>query len=198
MKVHIIDHNSTHLSLISKLVTDFCDGLSSITFAKTHDDHSQYLKDLDLIIISGGTWLVNLNPGTHRRLINLLIATEKPIFGICLGAEALAYYFSSELVHLSETTCGIQTIKLMSELQNKGLPSSLEVFEYHSWSIENLGKSLVPLALNGSGVEAFRHKKLPIWGTQFHPEARREFNKGYLVFEEFLKQNDLPIRPRKQ
>ena len=181
--VHVIDHNSVHASLIAKLLVDKCSDLRTISFAKSHDNHEDYIKAADLIIVSGGTWLIHLNPGTHRRLTEKLVQSKKPIFGICLGAEALASYFGADLVKLPQRIEGVQVI----EQDTLPISSELKVYQYHSWSIQNLPKSLKLVAGKADNVEAFRHENLPIWGTQFHPEARRRLNDGHLVFEEFLK-----------
>src|SRR6185312_13452383 len=102
MHVHIVDHNTVHRALLARLVLDKLPQADTITFAKTHADHGEFIRTADLIIISGGTWLVDKNPGTHRRLNELLVSMNKPIIGICLGAEALAQYFGGEVVRLPE------------------------------------------------------------------------------------------------
>ena len=183
MNIYVIDHNTVHLPLIAKLVTEKCHDVSSITFRKTHHNHDELIDQADIIIISGGTWLVHLNPGTHKRLIKKLVESNKPIFGICLGAEALATYFGATLVQLEHRVKGLVGITSDSLIGRDA-----QVYSYHNWAIESVPDDLKVLATSETGVEAFKHKKLPVWGVQFHPEAKRGKNQGHQFFEAFIRE----------
>lgn len=183
MRVHIIDHNSVHVPLIAKLVTETFPALTTITIAKTHDEHESFVEQADLIIVSGGRWLLHLNPGTHQRLVKKLVESGKPIFAICLGAEAFADYFGAKIERLDARISGVHPISLrdpafLPEIQERTIP----VYEHHHWAIRDLPGTLEAIAVRPEGVELFKHKDLPIWGSQFHPEVRRDGGQGYRVF----------------
>jgi anthranilate synthase component 2 len=55
-----------------------------------------------------------------------------------------------------------------------GLPMQLSVTRYHSLVLKELPQHLVPLAYTADDhreLMAFRHRSLPLYGVQFHPEA---------------------------
>lgn len=195
MRVHIIDHNSVHVPLIAKLVTETFPALNTITIAKTHDEHDKFVQQADLVIVSGGKWLLHLNPGTHQRLAKLLVESGKPIFAICLGAEAFADYFGAKVERLEARVSGVHTISLqdksfLPDIQERTIP----VYEHHHWAIRELPDTLQAIAVRPEGVELYKHKELPIWGSQFHPEVRRDGGQGYRVFAGALAQLSHQVR----
>jgi GMP synthase-like glutamine amidotransferase len=191
MHVHIVDHNTLHLERLETMVKSLLPK-STLTKARTHDDHTQHAQNADLIIISGGTWLVHKNPGTHRRLMNGILSYEKPIFAICLGAEATAHFFGAKVKEMEHRQQGITEIEITNRnvAQKIGNKNAM-VYEYHKWAITDLPESLQALAISNCGIEYFRHKTLPIFGTQFHPEVRKKNNDGYLFFEHSLREMKL-------
>nr|WP_308239881.1 gamma-glutamyl-gamma-aminobutyrate hydrolase family protein [Hymenobacter sp. J193] len=55
-----------------------------------------------------------------------------------------------------------------------GLPPRFAVTRYHSLVLQELPEILIPLAYSADASEelmAFRHRTLPLYGVQFHPEA---------------------------
>lgn len=181
--VHVIDHNTVHKALIARLIVQKIPNVTQITFAKTHDAHDAYVAAADLVIVSGGTWLAQKNPGTHRRLNDLLIESGKPIVGICLGAEALAQYFGMELVALDRRVSGVFDVQLEAPLQAHLGVDTLPVYEHHIYAIPEANDQVEVLARSPIGIEAFKHVSRPIWGVQFHPEVQRGHNQGYRFFE---------------
>lgn len=189
MRVHIIDHNTVHRPLIASMLTRCFPNLDCITIAKTSDDHKAFIKAADLIILSGGTRLVHLNPDTHRRIIDMILAEGKPVFGICLGAEALAHHFGADVAKMETRVSGVVPVKLRdTALTEAAGGQELPVYAHHIWTINNLSDKFEVLADSASGSEFFKHRTLPIWGTQFHPEVRRNGSRGYLAFIFFAKQ----------
>ncbi|WP_299759000.1 aminodeoxychorismate/anthranilate synthase component II [uncultured Pontibacter sp.] len=96
-----------------------------------------------------------------------------PMLGICLGHQALGEFFGAKLekglrpMHgkLSEISCEPDPIF-------KGLPATMPVVRYHSLVLRHIPESILPLAYTAEGeLMAFRHKELPLYALQFHPEA---------------------------
>ncbi len=188
MKVYVVDHNSVHRVLIERLINSLLPG-SEITMAQTHDNHNEHASEADLIIVSGGTWLVHKNPNTHTRIMSNLLEHKKPIFAICLGAEAVIHFFDGKLTEMNYRHQGITEIEIIDDGLQKSLGRTrIKVYEWHKWAITKLPDNMLALAISREGVEYFRHRNFPIWGFQFHPEARRGKNEGYLLFEHALKQ----------
>ena len=66
----------------------------------------------------------------------------------------------------------------------KTLPKTFDVGHYHSWKILLKHDSvLIPTAINENEIiMAFRHKKLKLYGLQFHPESiLTEYGKNILI-----------------
>jgi GMP synthase (glutamine-hydrolysing) len=189
MQVHIIDHNSVHVPLIAKLVAETLPSLSTLTIAKTHDKHDRFVAQADVVIVSGGRWLLHLNPDTHQRLARQLVEAGKPIFAVCLGAEAFADHFGAKIVRLEQRVSGVRPIRLEDPTMCPEVASrSLPVYEHHHWAIRDLPDSLQALAISPEGVELFKHRELPIWGSQFHPEVRRDGGQGFMIFASVMRE----------
>lgn len=96
-----------------------------------------------------------------------------PMLGVCLGHQALGIFFGARLVRAPRPMHG-KTSVLQTEcdawMQSAG--PTPEVMRYHSLVIEDLPKDLKPLAWSEDGcLMAFRHRNLPLFGLQFHPES---------------------------
>lgn len=102
---------------------------------------------------------------------------QVPMLGVCLGHQALGEFFGGTLTRAARPVHG-----KVSEMQCvphealfAGLPAIQPVTRYHSLLLrEPLPEALVPLArTTGPAPElmALRHRTLPLYGVQFHPEA---------------------------
>jgi len=71
----------------------------------------------------------------------------------------------------------------------KGLRSGFMACEYHRCRVEKLPKDFALLASTpGTGVQAYRHKTRPVYGTQFHPENWTDYYPaGKRVIENFFR-----------
>lgn len=122
-----------------------------------------------------------LSPGPKRPsdagLMPALIeryATRVPIFGVCLGMQALGEYFGARLVRAALPMHG-----KTSPIRHKGhplfehIPETFQVMRYHSLVLESLeGSALQTIAETESGeIMALAHPSLPLSGVQFHPES---------------------------
>jgi carbamoyl-phosphate synthase small subunit len=116
---------------------------------------------------------------TIRELIG-----EKPIFGICLGHQLLGLALGAKTFKLkfghrgaNQPVLNQQTNKVEITTQNHGFAVKLD----------DMPDDLVPthLNLNDGTLEGMRHRHLPIFSVQYHPEASAgPHDSGYL-FEEF-------------
>lgn len=98
-----------------------------------------------------------------------------PILGVCLGHQAIGLAFGAKIKRQSTPKHGKTSQIYITEgspLFN-GLASEFSVMRYHSLYVDELPDCLVPLAFaKDDGVlMALKHKELPIYGVQFHPES---------------------------
>ena len=101
---------------------------------------------------------------------------EIPIFGICLGHQAIAVAFGGKVGRANEIVHG-KTSKIThsgSDIFTE-IPSEFEATRYHSLVAEEDAfpfDSLEITARTENGlIMALEHKKFPIYGVQFHPES---------------------------
>lgn len=112
-----------------------------------------------------------------------------PVLGICLGHQALGFSFGAKIKRLKEVAHAVSspiTLIKQNELFSE-FPKTLSVMRYHSLEVCDLPDELEALAYTDDKVlMAMRHKNLPYYGVQFHPESYfSEY--GLKIFENFLK-----------
>ena len=102
-------------------------------------------------------------------------AGVKPMLGVCLGHQSIGHYFGGNVVRASRLMHG-----KTSPIQHKdtdvfrGMPQGFAATRYHSLLVERstFPKDLEITAETAEGeVMGLRHKTLPIWGVQVHPES---------------------------
>ncbi len=116
-------------------------------------------------------------------------AGRVPVLGVCLGHQAIGQAFGGRVVRADRPMHG-----KLSPIRHGGtdvlaeLPSPFEATRYHSLVVEpeTLPPSLVPTAWTDDGViMGLRHRDLPIFGVQFHPESIASEH-GHAILANFL------------
>ena len=102
-------------------------------------------------------------------------AGKKPIFGVCLGHQSIGHYFGGNVVRASRLMHGkTSPIKHNDQDLFRGMPQNFAATRYHSLLVERatFPAELEITAETAEGeVMGLRHRTLPIWGVQFHPES---------------------------
>jgi len=130
--------------------------------------------------------------------IRAIAADGVPIFGICLGHQLLGLAFGGRTAKLPYGHRGgnhpvrdLSTGRVLITSQN------------HGFAVEG-GEEGLPgapvlavthLNLNDGTVEGLRHKELPVFGVQYHPEASPGPHDAYPHFDEFLALVDARTSP---
>lgn len=111
---------------------------------------------------------------------------KKPMLGICLGHQAIAEAFQSEVVHAKKVIHGKSDTVLVKESPLfSGISNTTKVARYHSLIVSDLSEQLTPIAQTKTDeIMALVHKEYPVYGVQFHPESLMT-PKGSLVIENF-------------
>lgn len=131
--------------------------------------------EYDLIILSPGPGIPE-QAGIMPELIKRY-AKDKVIFGVCLGHQAIGEAFGGSLINLEQVHHGIETEMTRTTEDDTllaGVPKKFNAGRYHSWVVDpaSLPEALVVTATGEyGGVMAMRHRDLPIFGVQFHPES---------------------------
>lgn len=116
-------------------------------------------------------------------------AGVKPIFGVCLGHQSIGHYFGGHVVRAGRLMHGkTSPIRHKDTDLFKGLPQGFQATRYHSLLVEreSLPDCLEITADTAEGeIMGLRHKTLPIYGVQFHPESIATEN-GMSILKNFL------------
>lgn len=116
--------------------------------------------------------------------------SQTPILGVCLGLQAIVTAFGGKIIQAPEIVHGKHELIYH---QKTGiyhhLPVPFQAGRYHSLVAE---KETFPkvLSIEAESVHGLimgvRHKKLPIFGVQFHPESILT-PEGHLLLEDFIR-----------
>lgn len=116
-------------------------------------------------------------------------AGKKPILGVCLGHQAIGAAFGADIVRAKTQMHGKTSPITHSNTDVfAGLPSPYTVTRYHSLVIDG---SSVPDCLDVTArsddgeIMGVRHKSLPVYGVQFHPESILSEH-GHALLRNFL------------
>jgi len=148
----------------------------------------------DALVISPGPCTPN-EAGISVKAIRYY-AGKLPILGVCLGHQSIGVAFGAKIRKAKTLKHGKSSeIEHIGEGILKGLPNPFEAIRYHSLVIDE--KTLPEVlkitarSLDDNEIMAIQHRKLPIFGVQFHPESIG-FNENYRkwglkILENFLR-----------
>jgi anthranilate synthase component 2 len=112
-----------------------------------------------------------------------------PLFGVCLGHQAIGEAFGGKVVRHSEIVHGkLGRITHRGQGVFEGLPSPLMATRYHSLVVarDGLPEELeITAELEDGTIMGLRHRDYPIEGVQFHPESIRSEH-GHALLKNFL------------
>lgn len=110
---------------------------------------------------------------------------KKPIFGICLGHQLLARSFGAKTYKLkfghrgcNQPVKNLLTGRVQISSQNHGYAVDEE-------SLKDLPLEVTHINVNDGTVEGMRHKDLPIFSVQYHPEASPGPDDNMYLFDQF-------------
>lgn len=125
--------------------------------------------------------VVGPGPGTPAKagktlaVLGAAVKMRMPVFGVCLGLQAIGELFGGRIVHAPRLMHG-KTSQISHDGTGifAGIPSPLRATRYHSLCVE---PSSVPGVLRVTAtsedgvVQGLAHRDLPVEGVQFHPES---------------------------
>ena len=128
--------------------------------------------------------VISPGPGTpHEAGISIPLvqaaAGRVPVLGVCLGHQAIGEAFGGKVVRAERLMHGKTTmVTHTGHPLFQGIPSPVEVMRYHSLIVspQGLPDELETVAWSsdrepGQEIMALCHRRMPVFGVQFHPES---------------------------
>lgn len=128
----------------------------------------------DGILISPGPGVPS-QAGISEELVRMGPESGIPLFGVCLGHQAIGEVFGSQVVRAPYLMHG-KTSMISHDGRGmfKGLPNPFRATRYHSLIVaeDGLSSELEISATSEDGlIMGLRHRSMPVEGVQFHPES---------------------------
>ena len=113
---------------------------------------------------------------------------ERPLFGICLGHQILGLACGGKTFKLkfghrgaNHPVRNMRTGQVEITAQNHGFAVDPDLFENPEYELTHIN-------LNDGTVEGFRHRDLPVFSVQYHPEASPGPHDSHYLFREFIEE----------
>jgi anthranilate synthase len=170
-KVLLIDHDDSFVHMLA----DYFRQVGATVTVVRHVHALQMLQEqnYDLLVLSPG-------PGRPKdfdiaKTIDAAIGKKLPVFGVCLGVQAIGEYFGGQLGQLGQPAHGRPSrVQVRGGKLMQNLPNEIVIGRYHSLYVErdSMPEVLDVTASTEDGVAmAIEHRTLPLGGVQFHPES---------------------------
>ncbi|MFA1550374.1 anthranilate synthase component I [Actinomadura chokoriensis] len=169
LKVLLVDHEDSFVNTLADYFRQNGAGVVTLRHGfpvRMLDEHAP-----DLVVLSPG-------PGrpedfATRGLLDALAERDLPVFGVCLGLQAMVEHAGGELALLPEPSHGKPgQVKVTGGGLFEGLPDEFTAARYHSLhATPDRVKGYQVTALTGDVVMAIEDPERRRWAVQFHPES---------------------------
>lgn len=148
------------------------------------------LDGYDGVLISPGPG-APADAGVSEDVIRACAATRTPMFGVCLGMQALAEVFGCTVSHAPSIMHG--KTSLVEHIDDEifaGVANPMTATRYHSLAVQpdSVPKDVLEMTawtVDDHIVQGIKHRELPLYAVQFHPESVLTQD-GYRLFANWL------------
>ncbi|TXC78560.1 anthranilate synthase component II [Luteibaculum oceani] len=171
MKILLLDNYDSFTYNLEHYLVDLG---ANVTVVRNDKIGLKEMDAFDAFVFSPGPGLPK-DAGILKECISYY-SKSKPMLGICLGMQAIAEVFGGKLNNLSTVYHGTSSdIKILGQDPiYKNLPEQISVGRYHSWEVKGDLPSELELTsteVDSGTIMSLKHRSLPIWGLQYHPES---------------------------
>ncbi len=174
----VVDNGSVYTPSLLTCLRDLNIEFEHYTYS---DISSVILGNYSSIILSGRR---KNNPQMNvinSKLVRYSLEEDKPLLGICYGAEILALTLGGTIQKMISSRHGLYEVDITKN--NPLCNGKIHAFESHSYMVSKLGSLFVQIASSADcKFEIFQYGTKNIFGTQFHPEMSAD---GKTVIEKF-------------
>ena len=173
MKILILDNYDSFTYNLVHMVEKITGNFPSVF--RNDEISIEDVGNFDIIMLSPGPGIPD-EAGILKEVIKTY-AGIKPIFGVCLGLQAITEVFGGKIINLDEVFHGVATemrVTDPSAIIFKDVPEIFMAARYHSWAATDEGfpEEIQVTARDKDGlIQAIQHKIFPISAVQFHPES---------------------------
>ena len=168
-RVVVLDFGSQYAQLIARRVREqhvYCEIVR-------HDITAKRLAEISPkgIILSGGP--ASIYEDNAPRCDPELFSLGVPVLGICYGMQAACEALGGTVGRAESREYGRSNCDVISDSSLfSGVPTSTDVWMSHGDQVTTVSDDFIPLAKTTTcPLAAVRHKTLPVFGLQFHPEV---------------------------
>ena len=173
MKILIIDNYDSFTYNLVHMVEKITGNFPAVF--RNDEISVEAVNSYDLIMLSPGPGIPD-EAGITKEVIKTY-AGKKPIFGVCLGLQAITEVFGGTIINLDTVYHGVATVMNVTDKSAvlfKDVPATFLAARYHSWSATKEGfpdTLRITATDEDGGIQAIEHKVFPISAVQFHPES---------------------------
>ncbi len=175
----VVDNGSVYTKNLSDFLAKKEIKFSTIPFFELKFSQTS---QFDSIILSGRRKNDKEMNALNSKIIKYAVLENKPLLGICYGAEILALTLGGTIRKTNEPYQGEQEVTILKE--NPLCSGKIRVFESHNYEISRLNSKFYSVAKSNNCLyEIVQYGDSNIFGTQFHPEMS---NDGHAIIESFV------------
>lgn len=176
MRVLVVDNFDSFVFTLAGYLTELG---ADVTVQRNDVADPARIRDWDAVLISPGPG-APADAGSSIDFVHASVDSGVPLFGVCLGHQAIAEAFGGVVSHAEELMHGKTSTIVHEETPLfAGLPQRFTATRYHSLAVEDdsvsgqlrvTARTAHPDAGRGV-IMALEHVSAPVWGVQYHPES---------------------------
>ena len=178
----VVDNGSVYTPSLLKCIQDLKINFESHLFSNIS---TLDLDNYSSIILSGRRKNNSEMNIINSKLVKHSLEKDKPLLGICYGAEILALTLGGTIKKMTSSRHGLYDINITKN--NPLCSDKIQGFESHSYMVSKLESPFTQIATSADcKFEIFQYDDKNIFGTQFHPEMSSD-GKSLLKKFSFIK-----------